>query len=186
MGRGAPVRRCRLVCIGGRTSARAHDGGHGVRAPPRRRCRLHRRCDRLRPTKARPVPQGVRVPRDLSRLHRRGRDPSVRSRGGIRAPARMTPGKGGPERRSMSDTEQQSDGVTLSALLHETRHFDPPPGFAAQANARPGIYEEAAADPLAWWEREAERLQWDKRWDRVLERELPFAKWFVGGKLNAA
>ena len=84
----------------------------------------------------------------------------------------------------MSDTSGR--GEALSALLHETRRFDPPPEFAARANAQPGIYEEAAADPLGWWEREAGRLTWDHHWEKVLEWELPYAKWFVGGRLNAA
>ena len=84
----------------------------------------------------------------------------------------------------MSDTSR--GGEALSALLHETRRFDPPPEFAARANAQPGIYEEAAADPLGWWEREAGRLTWDHHWDRALEWDLPYAKWFVGGRLNAA
>ena len=86
----------------------------------------------------------------------------------------------------MTDTNAENTGPALSALLHETRQFPPPAGFAAQANAQPGIYEEAAADPLAWWERQAEHLQWEQRWDRVLEWDLPYSKWFVGGKLNAS
>ncbi len=75
--------------------------------------------------------------------------------------------------------------VALDALLHETRRFDPPAGLAAAANAQPGIYAEAT-DRLAFWERAAQALSWDRRWDAVLEWDLPFAKWFVGGRLNAA
>ncbi|HUZ08971.1 MAG TPA: acetate--CoA ligase [Acidimicrobiales bacterium] len=87
----------------------------------------------------------------------------------------------------MSDVlHPPGDGGTLSALLHESRRFDPPPGFAAQANAQPGIYAEAAKDPQAWWAEQAESLQWDRHFDTVLDWNLPFAKWFVGGKLNAA
>ena len=87
----------------------------------------------------------------------------------------------------MSDPVQSSDGgEALSALLHETRRFPPPPEFAAQANAQPGIYEEAATDPVAWWATQAERITWDTPFERVLEWDLPFAKWFVGGKLNAS
>jgi acetyl-CoA synthetase len=84
----------------------------------------------------------------------------------------------------MSDTS--GGGEALSALLHETRRFEPPATFAARANAQPGIYEEAAADPLAWWATEAEKLTWDHHFARVLEWDLPYAKWFVGGRLNAA
>ena len=74
----------------------------------------------------------------------------------------------------------------LSALHHERRHFAPPPGLAAAANAQPGIYEEAAADPIAFWERQAERLDWASPWTEPLQWNLPFAKWFVGGTLNVS
>ncbi len=86
----------------------------------------------------------------------------------------------------MTETNPGASGPALSALLHETRQFPPPPEFAAQANAQPSIYDEAAADRLAWWEQQAEHLQWDQRWDQVLDWDLPFSKWFVGGKLNAS
>ena len=79
-----------------------------------------------------------------------------------------------------------TDDVALDALLHERRHFSPPPELSAAANAQPGIYEEAARDPLAFWEQMAERLDWSERWDHVLDWELPYSKWFVGGKLNAS
>ncbi|HEX3948089.1 MAG TPA: acetate--CoA ligase, partial [Acidimicrobiales bacterium] len=76
---------------------------------------------------------------------------------------------------------------TLSALLHENRRFPPPPELAAAANAQPGIYEEAAADPVAFWERQAGHLDWETPWSEALDwSEAPFAKWFVGGKLNVA
>ncbi|MDA8359955.1 MAG: acetate--CoA ligase [Actinomycetota bacterium] len=78
------------------------------------------------------------------------------------------------------------ENETLAALLHETRRFAPPPALAADALAQPGIYAEAAADPLAWWAEQALQLTWDHHWDRVLEWDLPYAKWFVGGRLNAA
>src|SRR5579875_1440609 len=74
----------------------------------------------------------------------------------------------------------------LSALLHENRRSSPPPDFAADANATPGIYAEAAADPVGFWEEQARRLTWAEPWTQALEWDLPFAKWFVGGKLNVA
>ncbi len=75
---------------------------------------------------------------------------------------------------------------TLSALHHELRRFPPPPDLAASANARPGIYQEAAADPLAFWAEQAGRLSWAEPWSQVLEWDLPFASWFVGGRLNVS
>ena len=87
----------------------------------------------------------------------------------------------------MSDPLQSpGGGEALSALLHETRRFPPPSEFAAQANAQPGIYEEAAKGPVAWWETQAERITWETPFEQVVEWDLPFAKWFVGGKLNAS
>ncbi len=74
----------------------------------------------------------------------------------------------------------------LSALLHETRRFPPPEGLAAAANAQPGIYDESAADPLAFWSRQAQALTWAEPWTDVLDWQRPFARWFVGGKLNVA
>ncbi|GAA4834433.1 acetate--CoA ligase [Luteimicrobium xylanilyticum] len=76
---------------------------------------------------------------------------------------------------------------TLSNLLHENRRFAPPPELAAHANVTADAYAEAAADPEGFWERAAERLTWERRWDRVLDWDQPpFAKWFLGGTLNAA
>jgi acetyl-CoA synthetase len=75
---------------------------------------------------------------------------------------------------------------SLSNLLSENRTFPPTPEFAAAANAKPEIYDEAERDRLAFWEKQAGELHWFKRWDTVLEWEAPFAKWFVGGKLNAS
>ena len=86
----------------------------------------------------------------------------------------------------MADGAEGMGGGALSALLHENRRFEPPPALAAAANAQPGIYDEAAADPLAWWAEQAQQLQWDEPWTEVLDWQVPFAKWFVGGKLNAA
>jgi acetyl-CoA synthetase len=75
----------------------------------------------------------------------------------------------------------------IEALLEETRVFPPPAGFAARARvATPEIYERAARDPEAFWAGFAEELPWMRKWDRVLEWEPPFAKWFVGGQLNAS
>ena len=86
----------------------------------------------------------------------------------------------------MTDAADDGGGEAISALLHETRQFPAPEAFAKQANAQPGIYEEASADPEAWWAAQAENLTWDRHWDKVLEWDLPFAKWFVGGRINAA
>ncbi|GAA3247808.1 acetate--CoA ligase [Nonomuraea helvata] len=74
----------------------------------------------------------------------------------------------------------------LSNLLQENRRFAPPADLAAAANVTAAAYSEAAADRLAFWEHAAERLTWAKRWDKTLEWNPPFAKWFIGGELNVA
>ena len=74
----------------------------------------------------------------------------------------------------------------LDTLLTEARRFPPPPQFAAQALARPDLYERAKRDRLAFWAEQAEALDWLAPWSRVLEWNPPHAKWFVGGKLNVA
>ncbi len=76
---------------------------------------------------------------------------------------------------------------SLSNLLHETRHFDPPPDLAEHANVTAEDYAEADSDRLAYWAKQAERVSWAEPFTDVLDwSNPPFAKWFVGGKLNAA
>ena len=61
----------------------------------------------------------------------------------------------------------------------------PTPRSAAQANAQAALYEEAARDPEAFWAKIArETVTWNEPFTTTLEWDLPFAKWFVGGKLN--
>ncbi len=73
----------------------------------------------------------------------------------------------------------------LDALLQETRTFPPSADFRRHANANdPALYERAAHNLEAFWAEEAERLDWFKRWDKVLEWNAPWAKWFVGGRIN--
>ncbi len=72
-------------------------------------------------------------------------------------------------------------------LLAEGRTFPPDPAFTAQANATADLYERAEADPEGFWAALArERIDWVEDFHTTLEWDLPFAKWFVGGKLNIA
>jgi acetyl-CoA synthetase len=48
------------------------------------------------------------------------------------------------------------------------------------------MYDDAEKDRLAFWEKQAHALQWDAPWTTVLDWQAPFAKWFVGGKINAS
>jgi acetyl-CoA synthetase len=78
-------------------------------------------------------------------------------------------------------------GEALEGLMAEGRTFPPPPEFDPKADARDAALRAAAeTDRLAFWEAQAHALHWDQPWSEVLEWQLPFAKWFIGGKLNVA
>ena len=77
-------------------------------------------------------------------------------------------------------------GDSIENLSQENRLFPPSPAFAAQANAKPDLYAHADKDRLAFWAEQARELTWDKKWDQVLEWNSPYAKWFIGGKINAS
>src|SRR5215210_8114378 len=69
-------------------------------------------------------------------------------------------------------------------MLLEERRYPPDPDFAAQANATADIYERSFDE---FWESEGrERVTWFEPFADLYEWELPYAKWYVGGKLNAA
>jgi acetyl-CoA synthetase len=71
---------------------------------------------------------------------------------------------------------------TIDTMLLEERRYPPPEDFAAQANAKPEIYDEPFE---AFWEREGrERLTWFEPFTELYEWEPPYAKWFLGGTLN--
>jgi acetyl-CoA synthetase len=76
---------------------------------------------------------------------------------------------------------------TLSALLQEGRTFPPPPGFAKNALITDAsVYDDAERDWQGFWATQALALDWHREWDTILDWQLPFAKWFVGGKLNVS
>jgi acetyl-CoA synthetase len=75
---------------------------------------------------------------------------------------------------------------SLENLSYEDRTFPPAKTFIDNANAKSDIYAEADKDHLAFWEKQANRLHWDQKWNQVVDWQLPFAKWFIGGRLNAA
>ncbi len=76
----------------------------------------------------------------------------------------------------------------IESLLAEGRTFPPSDAFKRTARTVDAeIYDEANADPDGFWARQAaDLLDWYEEWDTVCEWDLPFAKWFVGGKLNAS
>ena len=75
----------------------------------------------------------------------------------------------------------------IDALLTEDRSF--PPSAEWRANARvsdPGVYARADADPERFWAALAAELDWFEPWTTILDWQPPYAKWFVGGKINAS
>jgi acetyl-CoA synthetase len=77
----------------------------------------------------------------------------------------------------------------IDSVLNEQRVFEPPDEFRAGSQIKSRaeyerLYKEAKEDPQGFWAQIARELHWFKPWDRVLEWNLPFAKWFIGGELN--
>jgi acetyl-CoA synthetase len=86
--------------------------------------------------------------------------------------------------------EKVSDQSTnIDSVLHEQRKFECPEGFREKAHIKTlaeyeRIYRESVEHPEEFWGGIAEQIHWFKKWDRVLEWNNPWAKWFVGGQLN--
>ena len=75
----------------------------------------------------------------------------------------------------------------IEALLKEGRKFPPPKTFTKAARVKSArIYQEARRNPVRFWERQAKELRWLKPWRKAVEWKLPYAKWFLGGKLNVS
>jgi acetyl-CoA synthetase len=85
----------------------------------------------------------------------------------------------------MAKAERRDDPI--QALLKEGRRFRPSAAFAKAAQVKsPAVYKEAARNSVAFWEKQARTLRWMKPWRKGLEWKLPYAKWFIGGKLNVS
>jgi acetyl-CoA synthetase len=71
-------------------------------------------------------------------------------------------------------------------LVKDVKFYYPPPEVKEKSWIRDysKAYEEFLADPDAFWDRAARELDWIQKWDKVREWEYPYAKWFVGAKLN--
>ena len=79
----------------------------------------------------------------------------------------------------------------ITSLLKEKRTFEPAAEFAKQANWTPkqakAYRQLAARSPERFWATMAkEHVSWFKPWKKVLDWKPPYAKWFVGGKLNVS
>ena len=89
----------------------------------------------------------------------------------------------------MADKTTNSADTSIDSILHEDRRFECPPHFAEKAHVKTLeeyelLYKESVEEPEKFWGRIANELHWFKKWDRVLEWNAPWAKWFVGGEIN--
>ena len=83
----------------------------------------------------------------------------------------------------MSETDGRHE-QTIDTLLLEERRYPPPGELAASANAKAGIYEESFE---GFWEREGrERVSWYEPFGELYQWEAPYAKWYLGGRLNVS
>ncbi len=83
---------------------------------------------------------------------------------------------------------ETSPEATIEDYYVEDRVFEPAGDFRSAAlTADRSLYDEAAADRLEFWARQArEHVTWFTDFHTVLEWDLPFAKWFLGGTLNVS
>ena len=84
--------------------------------------------------------------------------------------------------------DEQASGAAIEDYFVEDRVFPPPPDFKERSLvASPFLYDEANEDYQGFWAKQAgELVDWFEEWHTICEWDLPFAKWFVGGKLNVS
>jgi acetyl-CoA synthetase len=82
--------------------------------------------------------------------------------------------------------DEQVSGAAIEDYFIEDRTFPPPEHFKERSLvASPFLYDDADQDYQGFWAKQAaELLDWFEEWHTICEWEPPFAKWFVGGKLN--
>ena len=87
----------------------------------------------------------------------------------------------------MSSTQAPA-AANIDSILTEKRSFPPPPEFKSAHIRNKEEYDKicarAAADPEGFWADVARELHWFEPWNKVLEWDIPWAKWFLGGKIN--
>jgi acetyl-CoA synthetase len=87
--------------------------------------------------------------------------------------------------------EDEMSQPDINSLLKEDRVFTPPAKFSAAAHIKnreeyDRIYQRSVDDPEGFWAEIAADLHWFKKWDKVLEWDEPFARWFTGGRINVS
>jgi acetyl-CoA synthetase len=79
----------------------------------------------------------------------------------------------------------------IESHLVETRVFEPPKSLAKKAEIKSfakykKMYRKSIENPSKFWAKEARELEWQSKWTKVFTWRAPFAKWFVGGKVNVS
>ena len=86
----------------------------------------------------------------------------------------------------------ETSSGSIMSVLQETRVFPPPAEFSKAAHVTSleeyqALWNRAKDDPEGFWGEQAKKhLSWFRTWDKVLEWNLPFARWFSGGQINAS
>src|SRR5882757_2078345 len=83
------------------------------------------------------------------------------------------------------------DPMNIESHLVENRVFKPSRAFSKAARIGDiadyrKLYKASIENPEKFWAKQAAKLFWQKEWTKVLQWKCPFAKWFVGGKINAS
>ena len=79
-------------------------------------------------------------------------------------------------------SREEPPGHAIETMFLEARRYPPAPDFSAQANAGPGIYDSSFDD--FWTAQALERVTWFENFTKLYEWEPPFARFYLGGKLN--
>jgi acetyl-CoA synthetase len=87
--------------------------------------------------------------------------------------------------------KQAHHSTSIESNLGEKRLFKPSKQFSEKARIGSmaqyeKLYRASIKDPEKFFAKQAEELHWFKKWRKVLEWKAPFAKWFIGGKINAS
>ena len=89
------------------------------------------------------------------------------------------------------ETVVNPQDTSIQSTLQEQRTFEPPEEFRKQAHIKSveeyeRLYKESVEEPEKFWGNVAKELHWFKPWNKVLEWDAPWAKWFEGGQINLA
>src|SRR6184192_305401 len=134
------------------------------------------------PASSPPASPGTPRPPASSTACRRGRCSRSARRCGTACRSSRSSGRRCLGARRPRMPEATTSGHAIETILLEERRYEPPPDFAAQANATPDIYDQ---DFEQFWETEGrERVTWFQDFGKLCEWELPYSKWYVGGQLN--